>query len=179
MRTGRGVRRPDNKKLPQTVSTGIKTTQGFFLIETSAKGLYAVRFPGQCPGPNRKAVAGRPLRRIKKTIETYFKDPNEKFGLKLDLTDCTPFQLKVYAALRKVAAGTVVTYNELAKRAGYPGAARAVGTAMKMNRLPVVIPCHRVVPASGGLGSYSAGKKWKRWLLEHEGCKAQAISHKS
>ena len=87
---------------------------------------------------------------------------------KLDLTGYTPFQRKVYAVLRKVPAGKTVTYGELAKRAGYPGAARAIGTAMKKNRLPIVIPCHRVIPRSGGLGEYSAGKKWKRYLLRGE-----------
>ena len=67
---------------------------------------------------------------------------------KLDLSGYTPFQLKVYAVLRKVPAGKTVTYGELAKRAGYPGAARAVGTAMRKNRLPIVIPCHRVIPVA-------------------------------
>ena len=88
--------------------------------------------------------------------------------VRLDLAGYTPFQLKVYAALRRVPAGRTVTYGELAKRAGYPGAARAVGSAMKKNRLPIVIPCHRVVKADGLLGQYSAGIRWKRILLEHE-----------
>ena len=134
----------------------VRTCAGIFLLETTARGLYAVRFPkqsGASSGKNNLSHLFNKLRRRK-----------------LDLTDCTPFQLKVYAALREVPAGKTVTYGELAKRAGYPGAARAVGTAMKKNRLPIVIPCHRVVPASGGLGEYSAGVKWKRWLLEHEGC---------
>lgn len=88
--------------------------------------------------------------------------------MKLDLSGCTLFQLKVYAALRKVPAGKTITYGELAKRAGYPGAARAVGTAMKTNRLPIVIPCHRVIKANGSLGLYSQGVRWKKELLAYE-----------
>ncbi len=68
----------------------------------------------------------------------------------------------------RIPAGKTVSYGELAKRAGYPGAGRAVGSAMRKNRLPIVIPCHRVVPAQGGIGAYSAGKKWKCRLLKHE-----------
>jgi methylated-DNA-[protein]-cysteine S-methyltransferase len=89
--------------------------------------------------------------------------------MKLDLSGRTLFERKVYQVLRRVPAGKVISYGELARRAGYSGAARAVGTAMKKNRLPIVIPCHRVIPASGGFGEYSAGKKWKCWLLKHEG----------
>ncbi|MFH1209115.1 MAG: MGMT family protein [Candidatus Omnitrophota bacterium] len=98
----------------------------------------------------------------------YFKDAKTVLKTKLDLSNCTPFEKKVYRMLRRVPAGKVLSYGELAKRAGYPGAARAVGSAMKKNRLPIVIPCHRVISSSGGVGEYSAGKKWKRWLLEHE-----------
>jgi len=145
------VRRAENKKYPQTICSRIKTSQGVFLLEVSVKGLYAVRFPKGTAGKGSLAQLGRALR-----------------NRKLDLTGYTPFQRKVYAVLRKVPAGKTVTYGELAKRAGYPGAARAIGTAMKKNRLPIVIPCHRVIPRSGGLGEYSAGKKWKRYLLRGE-----------
>ncbi len=86
----------------------------------------------------------------------------------MDLAAHTIFEKKVYRALRKVPTGKVISYGELAERAGYPGAARAVGSAMRKNRLPIVIPCHRVIPATGGIGEYSAGKQWKRWLLEYE-----------
>ena len=88
--------------------------------------------------------------------------------MSLDFSGCTLFERKVYAALRRVPSGMTVTYGELARRAGYPRAARAVGSALKRNRLPVAIPCHRVIPASGGIGEYSGGKQWKRMLLEHE-----------
>ena len=71
----------------------------------------------------------------------------------------------------KIAAGSVVSYEKLAKMAGYPGAARAVGTVMAKNKNPVVSPCHRVVKSDGTLGRYTAagGTGRKRKLLEAEG----------
>ena len=79
----------------------------------------------------------------------------------------TPFRLAVWEALRGVPYGETVTYGELARLCGHPRAARAVGTAMRLNPLPIIIPCHRVV-ASGGPGGYSYGLDMKRFLLELE-----------
>jgi methylated-DNA-[protein]-cysteine S-methyltransferase len=148
----------------------VKTSQGIFSVKTSAKGLYAVRFPGKNTAntPGVRLNTHRVCKKVRGMIAAYFRNPAAKLNLKLDLSGCTKFEKKVYRALRRVPAGKVLSYGELAKRAGYPGAARAVGSAMKKNRLPIVVPCHRVIPAAGGLGEYSAGKKWKRWLLEHE-----------
>lgn len=87
------------------------------------------------------------------------------------LENVPPFHRKVYQALCKVPPGKVVTYAELAKRAGSPGAARAVGTAMAKNPFPIIIPCHRVVAGNGKLGGYSGrgGVATKRKLLQLEG----------
>jgi O-6-methylguanine DNA methyltransferase len=123
----------------------------------SRNGLWAVEFP-KSPSFLKRGKGEF----LKSHFGPLFKSGKAR---KLDLTRHTPFQLKVYATLRKVPVGKTVTYGELARLAGYPGAARAVGTAMKKNRLPIVIPCHRVLPSAGGLGEYSAGKKWKRYLL--------------
>ncbi len=127
------------------------------MLEMTERGLYAVRFPGQFRNKKGQAISAclSPLL-------------NKLRNMKLDLTGYTPFQLQIYAALRKVPVGQTVTYGELARRAGYPGAARAVGSAMKRNRLPVVIPCHRVIKEDGSLGQYSPGVHWKRRLLEYE-----------
>lgn len=80
----------------------------------------------------------------------------------------TPFQQRVWRELLKIPAGTTVTYGEVARRIGKPRAVRAVASAIAANTLPVVIPCHRVVPASGGIGKYRWGVARKRWLLERE-----------
>jgi O-6-methylguanine DNA methyltransferase len=83
----------------------------------------------------------------------------------------TPFEKEVLDLLRNVPPGEVVTYGELAKRLGRPRASRAVGHACASNPAVIVVPCHRAVPASGGLGNYSApgGPETKRKLLEKEG----------
>ena len=83
----------------------------------------------------------------------------------------TPFARRVVRECRKLGWGRVRTYAEMAKLAGRPGAARAVGNVMASNRFPIVVPCHRVVGSGGGLGGYSApgGLTTKRRLLEAEG----------
>ncbi|MEZ6048088.1 MAG: methylated-DNA--[protein]-cysteine S-methyltransferase [Planctomycetaceae bacterium] len=82
----------------------------------------------------------------------------------------TPFQRKVLALARKLAYGKTVSYQELASRAGHPGAARAVGSVMANNPLPILIPCHRVLGANKKLGGFSApsGTELKKELLNHE-----------
>lgn len=82
----------------------------------------------------------------------------------------SPFRRAVLEALhRDVHRGDVIRYGELAARTGNPGAARAVGTACATNPVPIVVPCHRVLPAGGGVGSYGGGPPRKVALLELEG----------
>lgn len=102
-------------------------------------------------------------------LVAYFAGERVAFGdVGLDLEWCTPFQRAVAEALRTVSYGEVVTYGELAALAGHPNAQRAAGTFCARNRLPLILPCHRVV-AAGGLGSYGfLGVEYKRRLLELE-----------
>lgn len=81
----------------------------------------------------------------------------------------TPFQRRVWSALRKIPAGTTTTYRELAERLGHPRWSRAVGLANARNPVCLVIPCHRVLGSDGDLTGYASGIWRKRWLLEHEG----------
>ena len=81
----------------------------------------------------------------------------------------SPFMTRAWDELRKVPAGSVVTYGELAELAGRPKAARAAGTACATNRVAPFVPCHRVVPATGGVGNYGFGVGVKEALLQHEG----------
>lgn len=83
----------------------------------------------------------------------------------------TPFQLEVWAALRRVQPGTTVSYSELAAAIDRPTAVRAVGAANARNPIAIVIPCHRVVGADGRLTGYGGGLDRKRWLLRHEGAR--------
>jgi len=102
-------------------------------------------------------------------LQAFFAGERVEFGdISLDLEWCTAFQRAVADTLRVVPYGEVVTYGELAALAGYPNAQRAAGTFCARNRLPIFIPCHRVV-AADGLGSYgSLGRGYKRRLLELE-----------
>ncbi len=91
--------------------------------------------------------------------------------VEIDLSGRTPFQLAVLDQCRRIAWGRILTYGQLASRAGFPRSARAVGSVMATNRIPLIVPCHRVVAAGGSLGGFSApeGLHMKRRLLEMEG----------
>ena len=80
----------------------------------------------------------------------------------------TPFQQKVWTALRTITAGTTLSYGALARRIGEPTAVRAVGLANGSNPIGVVVPCHRVIGSNGSLTGYGGGLPRKRWLLDHE-----------
>ena len=80
----------------------------------------------------------------------------------------SPFQLKVWKALMKIPKGQTESYGSLAIKIGVPGAARAVGTACKMNPIPLFIPCHRVVRHDDSIGEFALGKKNKEFLLKME-----------
>jgi methylated-DNA-[protein]-cysteine S-methyltransferase len=108
------------------------------------------------------------MAQILTALRDYFAgQPIDVQALRLQLTG-TPFQLKVWQELAQVPWGRTVSYRELARRAGNPGASRAAGQACGKNPIPVIIPCHRVVRSDGSLGGFSAGLEKKRWLLEHE-----------
>jgi methylated-DNA-[protein]-cysteine S-methyltransferase len=87
----------------------------------------------------------------------------------LDLSCLSAFQKKILRILQRVPRGKVQTYAWLARKAGRPRAARAVGNTMARNPIPILIPCHRVVPAAGGIGNYGLGAAVKRALLKREG----------
>jgi len=84
----------------------------------------------------------------------------------------TVFQNEVWSALRKIPCGTTVSYARLAERIGRPTAIRAVGLANGANPVGVIVPCHRVIGSNGSLTGYGGGIERKRWLLEHEGKRA-------
>jgi len=110
---------------------------------------------------------------VKDAIEqvgAYFADGLKKFDVPLDLSFATQFRRKVYRALMRVPYGKTVSYAGLAQKAGVPGAARAVGAANANNRVPLIVPCHRVIKSDGGLGGFSApgGTGLKQRLLAHE-----------
>jgi methylated-DNA-[protein]-cysteine S-methyltransferase len=105
-------------------------------------------------------------------LERYAAGEEVNFAdVQLDLSQLTAFQQKVVRACRKIGRGKTKTYGELAIAAGAPGAARAVGSVMAKNRLPIIVPCHRVVGSGGSLGGFSAptGLTLKQRMLALEG----------
>lgn len=100
-------------------------------------------------------------------VREYLAGEREGFDLPLELAG-TPFQRKVWEALRTIPFGETWSYGELAKRIGNPGAVRAVGTANGRNPVCIIVPCHRVVRASGDLGGYAGGRDRKAFLLGRE-----------
>jgi methylated-DNA-[protein]-cysteine S-methyltransferase len=91
------------------------------------------------------------------------------FDYPLDLTDATPFQRAVWAAMRTIPYGETQSYQWIARRIGRPRAARAVGNACGRNPVAIVQPCHRVVGYDGKLGGFSGGLDLKKALLKLEG----------
>ncbi|MBN2504293.1 MAG: methylated-DNA--[protein]-cysteine S-methyltransferase [Bacilli bacterium] len=103
----------------------------------------------------------------KRQIEEYFAHERSHFDLAYNL-DGTEFFKSVLKTLAKVPYGETISYKELALRSGYPRASRAVGSVMRKNPLPIVIPCHRVILANGDIGSFTGGVRLKKLLLDHE-----------
>jgi len=146
----------------------VKTRAGIFTLQLTKKGLYGLKFP---PARVRRepGSAGKTVRLAGKMLRDYFAGVPVDFSrLKFDWTGLSPFESKVLRVLLRVPYGVRISYGELARRAGNPGAARAVGHVMRRNRLPIFLPCHRVIQSSGKLGGYGPGLKWKRFLLTLE-----------
>lgn len=122
--------------------------------------------------PKAPARAGRRHPYLTRVL-AHLRDGRDLGELPLDL-EGTGFSAEVLQALREVPPGATVTYSELARRLGRPGAARAVGNACAANPFLLILPCHRVVPASGGYGNYAGhgGVETKRKLLEREARRA-------
>ncbi len=102
---------------------------------------------------------------------SYFRGSAPRFDCRLDMRRATAFQRNVWNAARKIPYGEVTTYGGIAAQLHRPRAARAVGTALGRNPFPIVVPCHRVLPAAGGLGGFSGpdGAAYKKRLLRLEG----------
>jgi O-6-methylguanine DNA methyltransferase len=118
------------------------------------------------------AIGDNPLLdRLEEQLEAYFAGSRAAFDLPLDAPG-SPFQERVWGELSRIPYGETISYRELAERVGASNAFRAIGRANGSNRVAIVIPCHRVVAANGGLGGYGGGLPAKEWLLSLEGAVA-------
>ncbi len=106
-------------------------------------------------------------KKIKQQMDEYFNGSRKVFDLPLRF-EGTEFQRKVWRALQEIPYGETRTYKEIAERIGNPKACRAVGMANNKNRIPIIIPCHRVIGVNGALVGYAGGLEIKEALLTHE-----------
>jgi methylated-DNA-[protein]-cysteine S-methyltransferase len=131
--------------------------------------LVAVTDHGVCTFGARVLRSPRPTDDARRQLDEYFAGKRRDFNLAVDLRPAREFGRAVLEELGRVPYGELTTYGSLAARAGRPRAARAVGTVMNRNPVPIVLPCHRVVGSTGGLVGYAGGLDRKRTLLELEG----------
>lgn len=134
-------------------------TEIAFVRDGAPKEAERARVGAPLPAPVEAAVG---------QLEEYFRGRRRDFDLPLRL-EGTPFQRAVWTFLLTIPYGRAYTYKEVAEAVGKPSAARAVGGAVGKNPISIVVPCHRVVAASGRLGGYGGGLDVKRFLLQLEG----------
>jgi methylated-DNA-[protein]-cysteine S-methyltransferase len=106
---------------------------------------------------------------VRRQLDGYFGGTRRDFELPVDWRLLRGFRGQVLRATARIPFGKVSSYREIATRAGSPNAYRAAGNALGSNPVPIVVPCHRVLHAGGGLGGYTGGLERKRFLLELEG----------
>jgi methylated-DNA-[protein]-cysteine S-methyltransferase len=156
----------------------IESPVGDLFVGVSARGLCVISYDTDTAHQAERLARGfgsrvlrspRPVEPTKRQLDEYFDGKRSRFDLEVDLRLARDFGRTVLEELGRVPFGEVTTYGALAARAGKPRAARAVGTIMNRNPIPIVLPCHRVVGADGSLVGYAGGLERKQQLLRLEG----------
>lgn len=160
----------------------LETTWGVIRISAGPQGVCDCTLPRLAAAAARRPFrvlrlrlppdAAAPLRRAVTFVRAMLEGRDPGGCPRLDesvLHAPPPFRRAAWRALRGIPRGTTITYGELARRAGRPGAARAAGGACGANPLPLFVPCHRVTAANGQPGGFTGGLDWKRLLLAGEG----------
>ena len=149
---------------------------GELLVATTDRGVCCISFtPDETLHTLARAHGSRVLRvsrrleDVRRELDEYFEGRRTTFELDVDISFLAPFHRVVLDELARVPYGEVTTYGGLAARIDRPNAARAVGGALNKNPVPIVLPCHRVIGASGSLVGYAGGLERKRLLLQLEG----------
>lgn len=164
------------------VDIGYRTVDspyGLLLLAATSRGLVRVAFERQDHAAVLQELADRISPRVlrlparldvvARELEEYFGGRRQSFDLPVDLRLATGFRREALGVVAAIGPGRTRSYAQVASAAGRPGAARAVGTACRLNPVPLVIPCHRVVRADGAFGDYAGGRDVKRLLLHAEG----------
>ncbi len=135
----------------------------------TTNGVAAIVLPARGAKNSGGASVATPIAmKLRKALDRYFAGQRELFDdIPLDLDSGTDFQRRVWLAAREVLWGSTTTYGQLA-RAVNCGSPRAVGQALGANPVPIIVPCHRILAAGGGLGGFSCGLDWKIRLLRIE-----------
>jgi methylated-DNA-[protein]-cysteine S-methyltransferase len=146
---------------------------GDLFIASTERGLCRISYHAEGQDEQLARIFGArvlrvPLDDVRRELDEYFAGRRRAFDVPLDLR-VAPFHEAVLHELARVPYGRTETYGSLAAKVGRPNAARAVGTVMNRNPIPIVLPCHRVVGANGSLTGYAGGLHVKRALLELEG----------
>lgn len=145
----------------------LNTPIGRVTIEADDLGVRRIYFGRRPEISSDSSHSKKHLQQAKKEIEEYFSGlrKNFEFPVRLEGTD---FQKKVWKLARRIPFGKTWSYKELAERVGDRKAARAVGSALKKNPIPIAIPCHRIIASNGDLTGFAGGMEKKEWLIEHE-----------
>lgn len=157
------------------------TPLGWMGLVGSSKGLRRLILPqasyqAALPLTGKAASCSTLFGDLPQLIQRYLEGEKVSFSPRLDLRGFTPFQRKVWRAVRRIPYGETRSYSWVARQIGKPRAARAVGQALASNPLPILIPCHRVVASGGELGGYSGGLELKAQLLRLEAASSEYYS---
>jgi len=152
---------------------------GPLTVMVTPRGLVRISYGDEAIGPQLDEVAERVSPRIleapaqtdavRRQLDEYFEGDRHRFELPIDWRLVRGFAGGVLRATARIPFGSVSSYREVATEAGSPNAYRAAGNALGSNPIPIVVPCHRVLHAGGGLGGYTGGLERKRYLLRLEG----------
>jgi len=147
----------------------IDTPIGALTVIANDVGVCRVWFGDLDDNVSGTAVADAYLETALTQLREYFDGERTSFDVAIDRSGRAGFRGEILDALETVSFGQTITYGDLAARAGRPKAARAVGSAMATNPIAIIVPCHRVLPSSGGVGQFGGGVPAKEWLLRREG----------
>ena len=124
---------------------------------------------------DRPVLRSERLDPARRELDQYFAGKRLDFDLDVDLSEVRGFSRMVLQATARIPAGQVLSYTEVAAKAGNARASRAAGNALHHNPVAIVVPCHRILRSDGSLGGYAGGLPVKEWLLEHEGARSGAL----
>jgi methylated-DNA-[protein]-cysteine S-methyltransferase len=176
---GRLVEEAASAGLLDVVYAEVDSPFGSLLVAATRRGLVQLAYPDEDRDEVLSGLAAKVsprvlespagLDEIRKRLDAYFDGRVRDFDLDIDYSLTRGFVRKVLRATARIPYGQLSTYRLVATRAGSPRASRAAGNALGSNPIPIVVPCHRVIHSTGGLGGYTGGLERKEFLLKLEG----------